>query len=238
LPKTEPGSGIMLDFGRRARIGLTEAVLCESKSADQISEILLEHLEHKIPCLLTRLSADKLAAFSERARTGIDYDRLSQTAFGGGPFPPRRVPPVGIVSGGTSDARVCAEAARALAFHGVPSTRYEDIGVAGLWRLQDHIESIRKHPAVIVVAGMEGALFSVLGGLVSAPVIAVPTSVGYGVARDGQLSLYSALGSCAPGVVAVNIDNGYGAACAVLRLLNGAQDDRVGSGHTRFQDRP
>jgi len=213
----------MLDFGRPARIGLTEAVFCESKSAAQISDILLEHTERKAPCLLTRLGEEKFVALSHAVRSDLDYDRLSLTAFLDAPSPLRPVSPVAIVSGGTSDARVCGEAARTLAFHGVPSTLYQDIGVAGLWRLQTHIESIREHPAVIVVAGMEGALFSVLGGLVSAPVIAVPTSVGYGVARDGQLSLHSALGSCAPGLVTVNIDNGYGAACAALRFLNGVR---------------
>jgi len=94
------------------------------------------------------------------------------------------------------------------------------VGVTGLWRLTERIEEIRRFPVVIAVAGMEGALFSVLGGLVGATVIAVPTSVGYGVAEGGRLALNSALGSCAPGVLSVNIDNGYGAACAAIRLMN------------------
>jgi NCAIR mutase (PurE)-related protein len=94
------------------------------------------------------------------------------------------------------------------------------VGITGLWRLMERIDAIREHPVVIAVAGMEGALFSALGGLVGAPVIAVPTSVGYGVGQGGRLSLDSALGSCAPGIVTVNIDNGFGAACAAIRFLN------------------
>jgi NCAIR mutase (PurE)-related protein len=102
----------------------------------------------------------------------------------------------------------------------VGSRQIADVGVAGLWRLMARLEDIRSYPVVVVIAGMEGALFSVLAGLVSAPMIAVPTSTGYGVSSAGQLALHSALGSCAPGVVAVNIDNGFGAAQAALRIVN------------------
>ena len=97
---------------------------------------------------------------------------------------------------------------------------FQDVGVTGLWRLQERIDEIRAFPIVIMVAGMEGAIFSVLGGLVDAVTIAVPTSVSYGVGPDGELALHAALGSCAPGIVAVNIDNGYGAACAAIRIMN------------------
>jgi hypothetical protein len=120
-----------------------------------------------------------------------------------------------------ADASVAQEACRTLAFAGVGSRQIADVGVAGLWRLMERLEEIRAYPVVVVVAGMEGALFSVLAGLVSAPVVAVPTSTGYGVSRGGELALHSALGSCAPGVVAVNIDNGFGAAQAALRIVNG-----------------
>ena len=97
------------------------------------------------------------------------------------------------------------------------------MGVAGLWRLLERRQAIATHPVVIAVAGMEGAIFSVLGGLIGSTLIAVPTSTGYGVTAGGEIALGSALGSCAPGVVAVNIDNGYGAACAALRVLNTGQ---------------
>jgi pyridinium-3,5-biscarboxylic acid mononucleotide synthase len=126
--------------------------------------------------------------------------------------------PVAIVMAGTSDLPVGRETARTLAFAGQPFREYTDIGVAGLWRLLEKIEDIRSSPVVIVAAGMDAALVSVVGGLVSSPVIALPTSVGYGVAEGGATALHAALASCAPGISVVNIDNGYGAACAALRI--------------------
>jgi hypothetical protein len=113
-----------------------------------------------------------------------------------------------------------AEIERTLAFHGQAATPFLDCGVAGLWRLLEQRAAIAAHPVVIAVAGMEGALFSVLGGLVGGLLIAVPASVGYGVAAGGRAALQAGLASCAPGVVVVNIDNGYGAACAALRALH------------------
>ncbi|MBL8704068.1 MAG: AIR carboxylase family protein, partial [Rhodospirillales bacterium] len=110
--------------------------------------------------------------------------------------------------------------AATLRYYGVGVSEIADVGVAGLWRLTARLDEIRRHKVVIVAAGMDAALPSVLGGLVAAPVIAVPTSVGYGVAVGGQTALNAALASCAPGVTVVNIDNGYGAACAALRILN------------------
>ncbi len=193
--------------------------MCEHKSPDQIEAILQRFHERDTPCLLTRLDVDKAAALAVQYRERLDFDPVSRTAFAPGPLLRRDERRVAIVSGGTSDTPVCLEAARTLDFHGVESTLIQDVGVTGLWRLNERLEDIRGHPLVIAVAGMEGALFSVLGGLVSAPVIAVPSSVGYGVAEGGRLSLNSALGSCAPGMVVVNIDNGYGAACAALRIL-------------------
>ncbi|MEA3278306.1 MAG: nickel pincer cofactor biosynthesis protein LarB [Pseudomonadota bacterium] len=210
----------VLDFDRNARIGLSEAVFCEHKTPEQIEAILKRFHEADAPCLLTRLAREKADALSVFFRERLDYDALSRTAFCPCPLPVRTKRQVAIVSGGTSDAPVCLEAARTLEFHGMPCALYQDVGVTGLWRLLDRIEAIRKHPVVIAVAGMEGALFSALGGLIAAPLIAVPTSVGYGVAEGGQLSLNSALSSCAPGILAVNIDNGYGAACAAMRILN------------------
>ncbi len=211
----------MLDFQRWERIGISEAVLCEHKSAEQIAAILQRFQQRHTPCLLTRLQANKAAALAELGDTPLDYETVSQTAFAPGPLREASgAPTVAIVSGGTSDAAVCLEIARTLRFHGHPSELFQDVGVTGLWRLNERIDAIRRFSVVIAVAGMEGALFSVLGGLLAAPLIAVPTSVGYGVAQQGLLSLHSALGSCAPGISTVNIDNGYGAACAALRMLN------------------
>ena len=129
-------------------------------------------------------------------------------------------PAVAIVMAGTSDAPVGYEAARTLAFNGQAHRLYVDVGVAGLWRLTERIEEIRQASVVIVVAGMDAALISVVGGLVSSPVIGVPTSVGYGVAAGGMTALHAGLASCAPGVAIVNIDNGYGAACVALRIMS------------------
>jgi len=213
----------VLDFDRHARIGLVEAIFCACKTPAQIDAILNSFRERNIPCLLTRLDTTKAEAQTQQHRERMDFDPVSGTAIVGGTLaslPEEGTAPVAIVSAGTSDAPVCLEAARTLEFHGIACKLYQDIGVTGLWRLNENIAAIREHPVVIAVAGMEGALFSVLGGLVSSVLIAVPTSVGYGVAEKGQLSLHSALGSCAPGVVTVNIDNGYGAACAAIRFLN------------------
>ncbi|MDR1710252.1 MAG: nickel pincer cofactor biosynthesis protein LarB [Propionibacteriaceae bacterium] len=126
---------------------------------------------------------------------------------------------VGIVTAGTSDLAVAAEARRTLEFCGYPARIIADVGVAGLWRLTSRIAEIRRFRVVIAVAGFEGALFSVLAGLIRAPLIACPTSVGYGVASGGRVALDAALASCAPGVAVVNIDNGFGAAALAIKIL-------------------
>ena len=125
-----------------------------------------------------------------------------------------------VVSAGTADGFVTWEAARTLAYLGIEHRVFEDCGVAGLWRLTERLEEINDCDAVIVVAGLDAALASVLGGLTPKPVFGVPTSVGYGVAESGRAALASMLTSCAPGVAILNIDNGYGAACAAARVIN------------------
>ena len=208
-----------LDFQRGARIGLDEALLCESKSVDQISAILDAASARTGRMLLTRLDGSKHEALIARHGAELDYDPLSRTAILGHPHPTLAMAPAAIVMAGTSDLAVGREAARTLAFAGQPYREYTDVGVAGLWRLLERIEDIRLAPVVIVAAGMDAALVSVVGGLVSSPVIALPTSVGYGVASGGAAALHASLASCAPGISVVNIDNGYGAACAALRIL-------------------
>ena len=126
---------------------------------------------------------------------------------------------LGIVAAGTSDVPVATEAARTLAFHGYAAPIPADPGVAGLWRLLEQLDALRQHKVLNPAAGMEGALFSVLTGLVAAPMIAVPAPVGYGVAASGRLALDVALGSCAPGLTVVDIGNGFGAACAATRMV-------------------
>ncbi|MGQ0677101.1 MAG: nickel pincer cofactor biosynthesis protein LarB [Rhodospirillales bacterium] len=210
---------VTLDLERRARIGLDEALFCAGKTPEQIAGILGRLTRAKSSALLTRLDPKKLGALPAELRRRLNYDPSSWTAFLGKRPRPGGKPPVAVLTAGISDSAVAREAARTLAYHGVAATEIGDIGVAGLWRLLQRVDEIRRHRVVIVVAGMDAALPSVVGGLVPGAVIAVPTSVGYGVAKGGETALRAALASCAPGVTVVNIDNGYGAACAALRIL-------------------
>lgn len=213
-----------LDWARGERTGVPEAVLCGHKSSEQIGAIVAAAQAKGARLLLTRLEAGAHRRLSTETRVLLDYDPLSRTAVLGGAIATAHTG-IGIVAAGTSDLPVAREAARALAFCGHAAPIIADVGVAGLWRLTSRIEEIRRFRIVIAVAGMEGALFSVLGGLVAAPVIAVPASVGYGVAAGGGVALNAALASCAPGVVAVNIDNGFGAAAAAIKMLRGSTPD-------------
>ncbi len=145
--------------------------------------------------------------------------RFRAPGYFGGAHELRTETRIAVVAAGTSDAAVSREAARTLRFYGEPAAEISDVGVAGLWRLLERIEEIRKMKVVIAVAGMDAALPTVIGGLVSNVVIGVPTSVGYGVANGGQTALHAMLASCSPGLTVTNIDNGYGAACAALRIL-------------------
>ena len=209
---------IKLDHGREQRIGFDEAIYSAGKSVAQLEAIIAHALDARIPHLFTRLDAFKFDALDSRCRTALDFDPISRTAFLG----ERRrkaAARVAIVTGGSSDMSVGREAARTLEYYGQGSLHIPDVGVAGIWRLLERVEEIRPMRVVIAVAGMEGALPSVLGGLVPGVVIALPTSVGYGVSEGGRVALHSALASCAPGLLTVNIDNGYGAACAALRIL-------------------
>ena len=208
-----------LDWPRAQRTGTSEAVLCEPKSAAQIEAIVAHAAQLSRRLLLTRLAGDKHAELAAAIRDALDYDPASHTAILGGLPAPRHRERIAIVCGGTSDAPVAVEAARTLAFEGEEATLVVDVGVAGLWRLMERIDEIRRHRVVIAIAGMEGALFSVLAGLVPCPVLAVPRSVGYGVGRGGRTALRAALASCASGLVVVNIDNGFGAAHAALRMV-------------------
>ncbi len=214
------GSDVVFDFGRSARIGLDEAVFSEGKSVGQIVSILADARERKVGLLLTRLDAGKFSSLPAELAADIDYCPLSRTAFFGPMRPVVVTGKVAIVAAGTSDAGVAREAARTLRHAGVQASLITDVGVAGLWRLMDRIEEIRRHPIVIAVAGMDAALASVLGGLVPGVLIAVPTSVGYGASEGGRTALNAMLASCAPGVTVCNIDNGYGAASAALRTLS------------------
>ncbi|MDP6873389.1 MAG: nickel pincer cofactor biosynthesis protein LarB [Alphaproteobacteria bacterium] len=208
-----------LDFDRGDRLGLGEAVFCRQKSAPQIDAILDQAEERGAAMLLTRLDSGDHGALTAAHRAGLDYDPASQTGFFNWQPVPMLASQVAVITAGTSDAVPAREALRTLAFNGIAGTEIFDVGVAGIWRLMERIEEIRQHPVVIAVAGMDAALPSVLGGLIPGALIAVPTSTGYGAAREGETALFACLASCAPGITVCNIDNGYGAACAALRIL-------------------
>jgi len=210
---------VMLDFARDARTGLDEAVFCAGKTVAHVAEILRQVDARNGRMLLTRLHPDQFAALPEARRSSIDYDAVSQTGYFSQPYPQASIKRVAVVAAGTSDVVVAKEAARTLAFYGESPAEITDVGVAGLWRLLERIEEIRTMKVVIAIAGMDAALPTVIGGLVGAPIIGVPTSVGYGVAEGGQTALKAMLASCSPGLTVTNIDNGYGAACAALRIL-------------------
>ncbi len=210
---------ITLDRYREERVGFDEAILCAAKAADQIRRILDSVAEQGQRLLLTRLAPDQLAALPANHRSRIDYDVISRTGVYGDAEPLGAAPRIALVSAGSSDVAVAREAARTLNYYGENCHEIHDVGIAGLWRLLDRLEEVRRLSVTIAVAGMDGALPTVLAGLVPGPVIALPVSTGYGVAVGGYAALGTALASCAPGLVVVNIDNGYGAACAALRIM-------------------
>ncbi len=213
---SDVASEFVLDEERTARIGFGEAVFCAGKSPAQIGAII-ENARGSM--LLTRLDPERHHALTGTQQARLDYDPVSQTAFNGPAALAVTKAQTVVVTAGTSDVPVAREALRTLQFNGHDASLMADIGVAGLWRLLRRLDELRAMKVVIVAAGMDAALPSVLGGLLPGVIIAVPTSVGYGVAAGGHAALNAILASCAPGIVTVNIDNGYGAACAALRVL-------------------
>lgn len=211
--KTEPFEDIgyaMVDLHRKVMQGAPEVIYGESKTAEQIIgivEVLVE--KGQLPVLVTRMDAEKAAALAERV--DINYNKEARIAVIGDKPEPDGIGPIVIATGGTSDIPVAEEAAVTAETLGNEVIRLYDVGVAGIHRLLAHKEYIAKASVIIAIAGMEGALASVVGGLADCPVIAVPTSVGYGAAFNGLSALLSMLNSCASGVACVNIDNGFGA---------------------------
>jgi pyridinium-3,5-biscarboxylic acid mononucleotide synthase len=215
-------SDFVFDWAREQRTGVAEAVLCEPKTPAQIAAILEEVVGKDGRVLLTRLSPEQHDALPAALRDRLHYDPLSRSAILGGATETALEGAL-IVAAGTGDLAAAQEAARTLTFHGYAAPIIADVGVAGLWRLTAQADRLRAAHVIIVAAGMEGALFSVVAGLVAAPVIALPTSIGYGVAAGGMVALHAALASCAPGVVVVNLDNGFGAAAAAIKILKAAR---------------
>lgn len=221
LPFRELGHST-LDLHRELRQGVPESVYGENKTPEQLIEILaaLSQAHHR--ALATRVSAEKAAAVTA-ALPAAHYHPTSRLLTLGDPPTAPQIPYAVVACAGTSDLPVAEEAAVTLAFLGHRVERLTDVGVAGVHRLFDKLDLLRGAAVVLSVAGMEGALTSVIGGLVAAPVIGVPTSVGYGVAAGGHTALNAMLSSCASGVAVVNIDNGFGAAVfahTILRTIN------------------
>jgi len=220
-----------LDLHRRLRLGLGEVVFGEGKTTQQILEILDRLAQHGGPVLVTRLDDGKLRAIEAAlpaarinpvARTALVHPPIPKDASSGEPF-------VAIVSAGTSDQPVVEEARETCLAMDVPVESMVDVGVAGLHRLIRHLPVLRRAAAVVVVAGMDGVLPSVVGGLVPGPVFGGPTSIGYGANLGGLGALLTMLNSCAPGVMVTNIDAGFSAAvaaCNVARAVARAADQR------------
>ena len=210
-----------LDFDRDRRTGFGETVYGPGKTPEQLAGIFAAFKGKGRAVLATRVSPEQAAALSA-ALPDTAYDPVSRTAVGKWRTRRRQTPlkgTVAVLAAGTADMPVAEEAARTVEFFGGSAARYYDVGIAGLHRLLGVIEEVRKADVVIAAAGMEGALPSVVAGLVPTPVIALPTSVGYGCGAGGVAAVLAMLNSCAEGVTVVNIDNGFGAAVAACRIL-------------------
>ena len=217
------------DHHRRLRHGLCEVILGSSKTLEQIISIARELSGERAPVLITRLDDEKIAGL----RDAFPADRANRRARTFTLNAPKIVesdglrPSVAIVTAGTGDLPVAEEAAEVCVATATPFTEITDVGVAGLHRILDKFEALEAASALVVVAGMEGALPGVIGGLVGKPIFAVPTSVGYGANLGGIAPLLTMLNSCSPGVTAVNIDNGFSAGYAACRVVAEIERRRV-----------
>ena len=208
-----------VDHHRQLRTGVPEVIFGEPKTGEQIAAIAEELARTGQNVLITRLDAAKAATVQQRLGE-LKYAPMARTAtLEVGPIQARDCGSVAVVTAGTADVPVAEEAAETLRMAGIAVTRVYDVGVAGIHRLLDRRAALEASAGVIVVAGMEGALPSVVGGLTRRPVIGVPTSIGYGAHLAGITPLLAMLSSCAAGLTVVNIDNGFGAAMAMTRIL-------------------
>ncbi len=205
---------LCFDYGREKRLGFPEIVYGEAKSVDQLQRIIAQCQERQHDILISRCQAEKAAELE-----GGHYDPVARTWIWQPEAPKGKAGKIGILSGGSADAPVVMEVKNTLGFLGIHADAYQDIGVAALERFLSRLDLIRSYDILVVVAGFEAALASVAAGQCPQPIIAVPTSVGYGVAEGGKAALSSMLASCANGVMVMNIDNGIGAALAAQRML-------------------
>ena len=208
-----------VDHHRALRQGMAEVIFAPGKSAEQIAGVASRLIAVGQDVLVTRLEAPVFVDVAGRVPELVYRDAAKTASFQVAPRALSAEERVAVITAGTSDVPVAEEAIETLRMAGIGCRRFFDVGVAGLHRLLAVMPELTRAEALIVIAGMEGALPSVVGGLVAAPVIAVPTSVGYGTALSGFTALMGMLTSCASGVTVVNIDNGFGAAMAVMRQL-------------------
>jgi NCAIR mutase (PurE)-related protein len=223
-PASDPGFADLgfakVDLTRQRRQGFPEVIFCEGKTPAQCAEIFALLASRETVVLATRATPLQARAIRRRCRTARYHAVSRCVVFHRGKFSvPKTAPCVAILSAGTSDESVAEEAEITASCFGLRTQRVADVGVAGLHRLLAHVDLLRGADVLIVVAGMEGALPSVVAGLTPRPVIAVPTSVGYGVSEGGFAALAGMLSSCGSGVTVVNIDNGFGAGFAAGRML-------------------
>lgn len=220
-----------VDHHRALRQGMAETVYGPGKTAAQCAAVVAELLAPpgSSPVMLTRANPEQVEA-ARRANPDGRVTSFGEHAMVTWRPAAERAERVVVVTAGTADLPVADECSATLHAHGFRPLRIADVGVAGLHRVLDTTDELAAADAVVVVAGMEGALASVIGGLTPAPVVAVPTSVGYGAALEGVTALLAMLASCASGITVVGIDNGFGAACAIVRLLRARADDEVDTG--------
>jgi NCAIR mutase (PurE)-related protein len=207
-----------VDIGRSKRQGTPEVVLCTGKTPSQVADILEVLVRSEGLGIATRASRRVYQTVQKRLPEARFHPKAG-LVWVGTPLPTQDSVSIAVVSAGTSDGVVAEELAVTASLLGHPVERINDVGVAGLHRVLGEVESLRKASVVVVVAGMDAALASVVAGLVDVPVIAVPTSQGYGATFDGLSALLAMLASCVPGVAVVNIDNGFGAAVLAHRMI-------------------
>lgn len=216
-----------VDLSRQKRNGYPEVIYGAGKTADQIIGIIGSLKRHTENILCTRVSPEKYAAIQEAEPTAMYYEMAQCVVLMVDPLPTTDHY-IAVVTAGTSDMAVAEEAAVTAEVYGNQVKRIYDVGVAGIHRLFEHLDEIRQAQVVIVVAGMEGALASVVGGLIEKPLIAVPTSIGYGTNFGGLTALMTMLNSCASGITVVNVDNGFGAgySASMINHLSDTEDDK------------
>ena len=217
---------VNFDHTRTDRTGIPEVILAGPKRLIDLEEAIRASIDHHDRILITRIRDTQIEMIEElvvELEFQVTWDRYHRTAIAGILPKMQKDPAVAILSGGTSDQPIVEEIKLSLQFFNLRAITFPDVGVAGIHRHQKAMQEIEAHPSVkilIVVAGNEGALFSVISGQTKLPMIAVPAGVGYGLGGKGKTALYSALQSCSPGVVAVNIDNGFGAATFAKKMMN------------------